>query len=123
MMTSILIIDDEPSLRIVTRMMLTRLGYQIIEAAEGPQGEALAAESNPDVVLLDVMMPLQNGYTTCENLRAQGYGGKIVFMTAVVDANKAGTAALYGADGYLEKPVTIAILREYLGELLTSQAA
>ena len=122
-MTSVLIIDDEPALRGLSRVMLTRLGYQIAEAAEGSQGEAMAIESRPDIVLLDLMMPGQDGFTTCQNLRTRGFTGKIVFVSALADPNTIAKAASYGADGYLEKPVTMGSLRTQLDSLLTPQAA
>src|SRR5258705_3622033 len=122
-MTSVLVIDDEVALRVLTRVMLTRLGYQIAEAAEGSQGEAMAIEARPDIVLLDLMMPGQDGFTTCQNLRTRGFTGKIVFVSALADPNTIAKAAGFGADGYLEKPVTMGSLRTQLDSLLTPQAA
>jgi two-component system response regulator RpaA len=122
-MASVMVVDDEPSLRTLTRLMLARLGYNVSDVAEGITGEAMALDLKPDVILLDIMMPDQDGFTTCQHLRANGYTGKIVFVSALTDYEGTAKAAAYGADGYIEKPLTVDILRQQMAKLLPSNAA
>src|SRR5260221_13432594 len=118
-MTSVLVVDDEASLRMLTRLMLLRLGYIVTEAVEGKQAEALAIETRPDVILLDLMMPDQDGYTTCRNLREKGYTGKIAFVSALSDSEGKQKARNSGADGYIEKPMSMATLKSHMENLLS----
>jgi two-component system OmpR family response regulator len=120
-MTSVLVVDDEPSLRMLTRLMLLRLGYTVTEAVEGKQAEVMALETKPDVILLDLMMPDQDGYTTSKHLREQGYTGKIAFVSALSDTGDKQKAHNNGADGYIEKPLAMATLKSQMENLLSVQ--
>ncbi len=122
-MTSVLIVDDEPSLRMLTRLMLMRLGYIVTEALEGKQAEVMALETRPDVILLDLMMPDQDGYITCQHLREQGYTGKIAFVSALSDSEGKQKAKNSGADGYITKPMSMAVLKSHMETLLSIQVA
>jgi DNA-binding response OmpR family regulator len=115
-MPTILIIDDEAGMRTLIRLWLAHDGYSILEANNGQQGELMALELNPDVILLDVMMPGQNGYTTCANLRAKGYTGRIALVSALSTKETAGKALEHHADGYIAKPVAPSVLRHFIQE-------
>ena len=68
---SILIVDDEPMTRNLLRLMLERVGFDISEAGDGQEALDMVAEKQPDLLILDVMMPHVDGITVCERLRAQ----------------------------------------------------
>ncbi len=116
MTITVLIVDDDASLRVLVSRQLGRLGYHVLEAANGAEAEAKVIEIQPKVVLLDIMMPLQNGYATCANLRKQGYDGGIVMISAMEKAANSERLFALGGDDYLEKPVRL----DELGRCLIS---
>ncbi len=66
----ILVVDDEPDIRLLARVGLARSGFEVVVADGGTQGLRLAREQQPDVILLDVMMPEMDGFATLAALRA-----------------------------------------------------
>jgi CheY-like chemotaxis protein len=119
-MATVLIIDDDPDLRLLTRRLVQTLGAATIEARNGEEGEMIALQQNPDLILLDIMMPVQDGLITCANLRQHGFSGAIVLMSAMPEAAGRQQAADCGASGYISKPMNRAILKEHLEPLLVS---
>src|SRR5260221_9398746 len=113
-MLPILVVDDDPAMRYLIRLMIQKLGYHPIEASNGREGEALALREQPALLLLDVMMPVQDGYTTVRNLRSQGYTGPITMISAVPEAEGIQQAADCGARGYLAKPFNAERLKLYV---------
>src|SRR2546423_14819452 len=82
-MTTVLVIDDEAPIRLLCRVNLEAEGMQVLEAADGPTGLAQARTEDPDVILLDVMMPRLDGWRVAEELLLD-QGTKripIVFLT------------------------------------------
>ncbi len=104
-MFTVLVIDDNYDLRTLTRLMLERMGHQGLTARNGIEGIFVAEEAQPDLILLDIMMDGLSGYDTCRQLRASGYCGRIVLMSAISEANGKLEAMTCGADDYLEKPI------------------
>ena len=111
-MFSVLLIDDDPDVRALMAVVLKRLGCEALFAPNGVEGQALALQAQPDLILLDIMMDGQNGYETCANLRAQGYAGTIMLVSAISEDKGQLEAEICGADGYWQKPVTLQFLRE-----------
>ena len=105
MALTILVVDDEPIMRSLLARMLIRLNATAVEAASGPEAEGMIAEVKPDLVLLDIMMPEQDGYTTCQHLRTQGYTGRVVMVTAISPEAGLRKALDAGANDYMQKPV------------------
>lgn len=100
----ILFIEDEPKLRRNVAEGLTARGYTVDTAENGKIGEQLARETTYAVILMDIMMPEQDGITTCRSLRAKGISTPIIMLTAR-DAVADKIAGLdEGADDYLTKP-------------------
>jgi DNA-binding response OmpR family regulator len=118
-MPTVLVVDDDDNVRTLTRMMLTRRGHNVLEAADGIEGEVIALRDQPDIVLLDVMMTPQDGFTTCANMRTKGYTGRIVMITALHQQHGESTARQCGADNYFLKPMTgtalINLIKETVG--------
>jgi len=102
----ILIVEDDPKSLTLTRDLLQISGYTTIEATDGEQGIKLAKTKNPDLILMDIMMPKMDGYTACHAIKADEATKKIpvVMLTAVgYELNKE-LAKQMGADGYATKP-------------------
>ena len=72
-MDKILLIDDDPSLQLALRHLVTEAGYGFCCAGDGREGLELIDTERPDLVLLDVMMPGMNGYDVCTALRERGH--------------------------------------------------
>jgi DNA-binding response OmpR family regulator len=101
---TVLVIEDDAGLRFVLQQLLKRLDCQPITVGTGRQGEALALELHPHLILVDILLPDQDGYVTCRNLRAQGYTGIITLISVLpedmVERHNG------EANGYLQKPLT-----------------
>lgn len=103
-MTKILIVEDEDTIRKFERINLEMEGFEVIEAASGEEGLDLAKRENPDIVLLDVMLPGIDGFEVCRQLRAMEREVGIIMVTAKnQDIDKIeGLEA--GSDDYISKP-------------------
>lgn len=103
----ILVIEDEPQMRLGLRDNLELEGYEVDTAADGDEGLAKAATFAPDLVLLDVMLPMKNGFDVCRELRARSAATPIVMLTArSADTDKVLGLEL-GADDYVTKPFSL----------------
>lgn len=103
----VLIIDDEDDIRRIARLSLVRVGgLEVIDARDGPTGVALAESDQPDVVLLDVMMPGLDGPATLAALRASDRtaGIPVVFLTAKAMPDEIARLYSLGVRGVLQKP-------------------
>jgi len=106
MAEKILIIDDDVDTLKLVGMMLQKQGYQIIAASNGEQGLTQAEAENPDLILLDVMMPEMDGYEVAKRLRANSLTANtpILMFTAKTQLDDKVTGFEAGADDYLTKP-------------------
>lgn len=103
---TILVVDDEPQIRRVMRATLTTQGYSIVEARDGQEALEKLRSEKPDLVLLDMNMPVMDGLQACREIRA-GSGVPIIMLT-VRSAEKDKVRALdAGADDYVVKPFGI----------------
>ena len=103
---TILIIDDEPDIRLIVRLSLQKRGLTVVEASGGHEGVTLARRERPDAILLDVMMPNVDGPTTLAALRAAPESASIpvVFLTAKAQRSELERLRNLGAAGVLTKP-------------------
>ena len=122
-MATILVVDDDAMLRGFTARMLHTLGYQVTEAVDGEEGERLALSRQPDLILLDIMMPNQNGWETCQRLRAQGFMRPIFLMSAFLPGYTSAKIQTAGATAFIEKPITRVILQKHFQSVGQSQAS
>jgi len=99
----ILIADDDPSIRRVLETRLSMLGHQVATAADGAQALELFRGTEPDLVVLDVMMPELDGFAVVERIRAQSEV-PIILLTALSDVADRITGLQLGADDYMIKP-------------------
>jgi|SRR3954466_3108352 two-component system OmpR family response regulator len=103
----VLVVDDEPDIRRIARLGLSRVGgMEVVEASNGAEGLLRAKEDHPDAVLLDVMMPAVDGPTTLARLREDPATAAIpvVFLTAKAIAAEVDRLKSLGAAGVLTKP-------------------
>lgn len=108
----VLIIDDDPKLRYILKLNLVAAGFETHEAADGYRGLEEAKVRQPDVVILDVMMPQLSGFEVCRTLREEpGYPDcSVLLLTARGELDDKGRGFAAGADDYLTKPFDIAEL-------------
>ncbi|HEY8175002.1 MAG TPA: sigma-54 dependent transcriptional regulator [Gemmatimonadaceae bacterium] len=106
-MPTVLIVDDEPNIRRMVGALLGAEGYDVRDASDGATGVRRASESEPDVVLLDLMMPGDlDGMATLERLRAEIPDCPVVMMSGRAGLSDAVRATKLGAFTFLEKPLT-----------------
>ena len=106
-MPSVLIVDDEPNIRRMVGALLASEGYEVREAPDGARGVALATEAEPDVALVDLMMPGElDGMAVLAALREQVPGLPVVMMSGRAGLSDAVRATKLGAFNFLEKPLT-----------------
>jgi CheY-like chemotaxis protein len=98
----VLVVDDEPDIRATVSAMLEIEGYAVTEAANGADALHQVEEQSPDVILLDMRMPVLDGWGFAAELRRRGHRTPIVVMTAARDA--AHWAAEIAASAYVAKP-------------------
>jgi two-component system alkaline phosphatase synthesis response regulator PhoP len=100
----ILIIEDEEDLLKGLEINLAREGYRVLGAANGEEGMRLALRDNPDLVLLDIMLPGINGLDVCRELRRKGFDAPIIMLTAKSEEVDRVVGLEIGADDYVTKP-------------------
>lgn len=119
-MLRVLVIDDDQGIRLLTRRMLTTLGCESFEAANGIEGEAKVKELKPDLVLLDIMMPIQDGYETCEKIRTQGFAGPIIMISSLQEEREKSRTQEVGASAYIQKPLSRDVVALHIKHAETS---
>ncbi len=120
MAKKILIVDDEPNIVISLEFLMKKEGFEVAVANDGDEALAKVASFNPDLLLLDVMMPKQSGFEVCEALRAdsQRAGLKIVMLTEKGRDNEMAKGLAIGADAYVTKPFSTKELVDRVKEML-----
>jgi len=117
----VLIVDDDEDIRRVTEIALRRVGgWDVVHAASGAEALVRAREEQPDVVLLDVMMPDGDGPTTLARLRADPATAKlpVIFLTARVQRRELESYRDLGATGVIEKPFDATTLPDAIRRLV-----
>ena len=104
MKKKILVIDDDPKIVQALHIRLKSAGYEVLTAADGVYGLHLAREGKPDLVILDIMMPVGGGFSVAHRLREQALEVPVIFITASKQAGLREMANHLGMVGFLEKP-------------------
>jgi two-component system alkaline phosphatase synthesis response regulator PhoP len=100
-----LAVEDEPDVRRLVEIKLKKAGFEVLTAADGEEGLNKALKENPDVVILDVMMPKMDGYTVLKRIKAEMSPAPIVLMlTAKGHETDLVEGLSGGADDYIVKP-------------------
>ena len=105
----VLIVDDEKDIRNIIRYNLEKQGFKCISATDG-DGALEKLNKNPDLIILDIMMPEKDGYEVCKIIRAQGNTVPIIFLTAMDREFDEIKGLECGGDDYLRKPFSPRIL-------------
>ena len=100
---TILVVDDEPRYVSLVEINLTTDGYQVRTASDGQQAVDSVAEDQPDLLLLDIMMPVMDGFTACERIR-EFSSVPIIILTAKGEERDRVRGLDAGADDYIVKP-------------------
>ena len=103
MAISVLIIEDDKNIQDLLQIYLEKEGYAVTVAGDGGQGLAKFRTIKPDLVLLDVMMPVMNGWDVCKAIRAESRT-PVIMLTAKGELNDKITGLKAGADDYITKP-------------------
>jgi DNA-binding response OmpR family regulator len=103
-MSRILIVEDEPALLRGLKDTFAAQGYEILAASDGEQGLGMALDRNPDLILLDIMLPRVNGYEICRAVRERGLEMPILMLTAKGQEEDIVLGLNLGADDYVTKP-------------------
>jgi len=119
----ILVVDDEASLRSALRDKLAYEGFIVLEAKDGEEGLEIALREQPDLILLDIIMPKMDGLTMLKKLRENSWGkdAKVILLTNLSDNEKVANAMAQETYDYLVKSDwkiadVVAKVREWLGD-------
>lgn len=114
---TVLIVDDEKSIVDILKFNLEKEEYSTICAYDGNEALKLARENNPDLILLDVMLPYVDGFEVCRTLRGEGCNIPIIMITAREEETDKVFGLELGADDYITKPFSV---RELLARVKTN---
>jgi CheY-like chemotaxis protein len=120
MRKKILTVDDEGSIRYLIRSTLRGRRYRVIEADNGAEGLRQAEKHHPDLIILDVVMPVKNGIETLMELRSREElaGTPVLLLTGVKEARKLDPLLSLGPTDFLAKPFLVDVLREKVKQML-----
>src|SRR4051812_47713468 len=115
----VLLVDDDPEIIEAIRYALESRGYQIFIARDGNQGLAMAEREDPDLVILDMMMPKRSGFLVLEKLRrTRPIPVRVIMITANEGSRHKAYAEMLGVDDYIRKPFAMDKLVESIQRLL-----
>lgn len=123
-MKTILVAEDRDTSRELVRTLLEHSGYSVLEATNGAEAINLAQQNNPDLVLVDLQMPIKNGFDVLRELRADQRfrSTPVVALTASAMIGDKERALMEGFTAYLTKPLSLSVIRKELARLLNSVA-
>ena len=113
-MSKILIVEDERAIVEILKFNLRKEGYEVLEAMDGEAGLTLARIEDPDLILLDLMLPKMDGFSVCKTLRSEGHLMPILMLTAREEEEDKVSGLEAGADDYITKPFS---MRELLARV------
>jgi len=119
----LLVVDDDINQIRLVRERFTKQGHQVLEAINGEEGLEVALVEKPDVILLDVMMPVMNGWELCKYLRNRREFDDvgIIMLTAIGPNLNEMTSPLYGADDFVDKPFLFTDLEEKIEKVMAKR--
>lgn len=120
-MKKILVIEDNEQNRMLLRQVLTHQGYEVIEASEGASGLQMAAKYMPDLMLLDLQMPVMDGFAVIKELRGtpELRNLKVIAVTSFAMKGDRETALEAGFDEYVTKPIDTRKFPEIIKRILS----
>lgn len=116
----VLVVDDSPTVLYKTSLMLTEGGYEVVKATDGQQALELARQEQPNLILLDVILPKLNGYQVCRKLKSSSETAHIpvVMVTSKTKDSDRHWGIEQGADSYITKPFEADDLLDVIDDLL-----
>lgn len=107
-----LIVEDEDTNRLILKSLLKKQGYDVVEATNGAEAVAAFAEHEPDIIFMDVMMPVMDGYEATRRIKqaAGDHFVPIIFLTAMSDEKALALCVEVGGDDFLAKPFSFTVL-------------
>lgn len=122
---AVLIVDDDVNIRTMLAMYFEELGWEVRQAGNGQQGVDMAGASPPDLVLLDIQMPVMNGMIVLTILRANQKTARIpiIMVTAGSGLDNVESCLTQGANDYINKPFDFARLKAKVDKLLAPNPA
>ncbi|MFQ5900733.1 MAG: response regulator [Thermodesulfobacteriota bacterium] len=116
----ILIVEDEPEIVKVVTIRLEYQGYEVINARDATQGLTFAQWKKPDLIILDVSMPVADGFSVCESLKSSELTASIpvIFLTAKDRPEDEKRAYELGAKAYIKKPYEASVLLDEIKKAL-----
>ena len=119
-MKKILIVDDEPNIVMSLEYTFKKNNFEIFIARDGQEALDLLKDQIPDVIILDVMMPMVDGYATLEQIKKNGRlkNTKVIFLSAKNKESDIEKGLALGANLYMTKPFSIKKLLEQVNELV-----
>ena len=115
---TVLIVEDEKNIVDILRFNLQREGYQTAEAYDGEEGLEKARTADPDLILLDVMLPKMNGFDVCRQLREAGSSVPVIILTAREEEADKVFGLEIGADDYITKPFSMPVVMKHIEAVL-----
>jgi two-component system, sensor histidine kinase and response regulator len=121
----ILIAEDDPATQLVIRRMMENEGYTVLGANNGEECLRVYHAQQPDLVMLDCLMPVMDGFEVCAKIRQQPKGNElpILMVTTLEDTGSVDLAFEAGADDFITKPIHWAVLRQRVRRMLFSRQA
>src|SRR3954451_21956391 len=119
-MARILVVDDEPDILLLHRLNLEGAGHEVLLAADGMKGLERIDEDRPDCVVLDVMMPVLDGWGVLEALQSRTTAPPVLVVSAKSAMADVDLAMSMGAQGYLAKPFNSQVLLDEVRRLVTA---
>ena len=118
----VLIVDDEPNIVTSLNFLMKKGGFETSVARDGDEALSEVERFQPDLVLLDVMMPKRDGFEVCQKLRAAGHTQlKIILLTAKGRETEVAKGLAVGADAYVTKPFSTRELVDKVNQLLAGE--
>lgn len=120
---TILVADDEPMNRELILDLFNEAGFHsILLAANGQEAVDMALKHSPDLILMDIRMPVMDGFTAVDRLKKEGYGGPIVMLSALTMSEDIDKCLQVGAVGYITKPIEFDQFFLQIGKFLKAKA-
>ncbi len=107
MKAKILVVEDDKHIQMGLKKSLELEGYHVEQAFDGEDGAYIARTENPDLIILDIMMPFMNGFEVISDLRGEGIDTPILVLSARTETQDKVRGIRLGADDYIEKPFSI----------------
>lgn len=119
-MKKILLVDDQPNFIKMVSLKLEKMGFAVVSAENGRIGVEVAVAENPDLIVMDIMMPEMDGFTACEKINTHNGDRKcpIIFLSAKGQESDKQRATQLGAADFISKPFSPKMLIDRIEELL-----